>query len=323
MTPRDPSRTRPPGPHEPSAEFDAFLEWQIVTELRRHDRFPERAPRRGPVRRRAGAAALVVLSLAVGAAAAAAPAQVQEARERAELLAASGSEERLAALRLQIAREAYEDARRRHAVGLVDEEALNAAEDELRRRELALARIRLEMEEIRETGRPPQDRITAPLAGDRDFVAERLELDMAATQRSRERAEDALAEVRVRWEAGLASREEVLEREARAAEARGELQLLARTRGIRRDLLAGEVSGEQAEELLQREGLRLEIHAAVARLRLVQARLDLLRARHEVGLADGLDVRRAEVRLLEDTIVLQGLQGQLEAVDRPPPPGGR
>ena len=85
--------------HEPTPEFRANLEWQIETSLRRENRFA--APVTGRARR-LGAGLVVVAALTTGGIAGLAAGQVQDARQRDQLMETARSEEAVVRLRLAI-----------------------------------------------------------------------------------------------------------------------------------------------------------------------------------------------------------------------------
>jgi outer membrane protein TolC len=295
--------------HEPTPEFRAFLEAEIAMNVRRQARAASWAP---PDTRRFRTPALVLTAFLVGAAAVSVPAQVEEAKQREALTAASRVEEQLAATRLDLARAALDEARRKFEVGVMPRTSLAAAEAEVQAMESSLARIRLNQEEIRATAAPPRDEITAPLVGSRDFVSDRLQLDLRAAQQRLSSLEAGAAEIERRFEVGTASPLAVLEAQTEVAHARGNLQVLSGRLGLRRDFLKQALAAADAERRLQRLELVQQADTARRLLDLAKKRVEQLRSRFEVGQAERLDVMRAEVELLERETELQMLSRRLE-----------
>ena len=83
---------------------------------------------------------------------------------------------RLAGLQLQIARNQLEEVERMHEVGVVEEQALLESRVQARQAEAEYMKLSLDVEEIRVSGKEPQNEMSAPLVDGRDFVAERLGL---------------------------------------------------------------------------------------------------------------------------------------------------
>lgn len=295
--------------HEPTPEFRAFLETEVASAVRREARSSSWATRNA---RRFRTPVLMVTAFLVGAAAASLPAQVQDAKQRETLTATSRVEEQLAATRLDLARAAFEDARRKFEVGLIPPTSLAAAEAEVKAMESNLARIRLNQEEIRATAAPPRDELTAPLAGSRDFVSERLQLELRGAQQRVSSLEAALQGVQKRLDVGTAPQMAVLEAQTELSRARGELQVLAGRLDLRREFLKESLPPADVELRVQRMDLTQRLQAARAQQNLAQQRLDQLRRLLDVGRADQLDVKRAELEVLEQRAALQALQRRLE-----------
>jgi hypothetical protein len=313
------------GAHEPTPEFRAFLESEIARTLRLESR--DVSPARFGRRQRLRTAALFVGALALGALAGAAPTQVQDARHREQLMAATQADLQLAAMRLELARTAFDDAKRKFDVGVIGSAALAAAEAELRSEERDVARIRLNQEEIQLTSAPPRDDIAAPIAGSRDFASERLRLDMAAAQQRLRSLESALDEVERRHRVGAASPVALLDAQVEVARANGELRLLASRFGLRREFLEDDISLQQVETRLQRLELMHEADLVRRLHSLSEARLTNLRRLRELGTVEQLEVMRAEVEMLERSMELQRIGRQLQMLNRgqegaPPDSGG-
>jgi hypothetical protein len=69
------------------------------------------------------------------------------------------------------------EASSRWEMGVADDATVVVAREAVLEARMALARAKLEREEVRLTGQPPSDDPAAPMAGDRDLVHERLQLD--------------------------------------------------------------------------------------------------------------------------------------------------
>jgi outer membrane protein TolC len=294
-------------------EFRAHLEWQIASALRREDRFAEPV---GAGPRRWRTAIAVVLALLVGAGAMAASGEVQENRQRDALIEAARAEEALNRMRLQLAEAEYADARRKFEAGVVGREGVQAAEAELQAMRAALARLALNAEEIKATAQAPRDDLQAPLVGQRDFVAERLKLELASVQQSLRASEQALVEARKRVEVGLASPATQLEADAQVASLTARLQQLAETLELRRRALAGTLQSDALALALRRIELTSQMQHLQKEFEAVRARVEAARRLFTVGQLSELDVKRAELELLEREIALTQLRRELEKVKK-------
>jgi hypothetical protein len=295
--------------HEPTPEFRAHLEWQIETALRRESRLV--APVTSPPGRWL-AALVVVGALAVGGIGGVASERVQDARDRDRLIESVRSEQALAQLRVDLARADYQDARRRFEVGTADRESLEAAERRLREMETALAKLQLDIEEIRATSAAPRSELDAPLVGDRDFVRERLALELENAQRALVAAERAVEDARGRVEVGTGTRAALLQTEAQLAQARSEMQRLRAMLDMRQRALRGEIKAEELARSVRRTTVTLQLERAQRELLIARQRVQELRRSVEVGMATPLDFKRAEVELLEREVELKRLREELE-----------
>jgi outer membrane protein TolC len=297
--------------HEPTPEFRANLEWQIATSLRRENRFAEPVTGRA---RQLGAALVVIAALATGGIAGIAAGQVQDARQRDQLTDAARSEEALIRVRLDLARTELEDAQRKFDVGMTGRENLLAAQRQLKALEASLARTQLDIEEIRATSATPRNDLDAPLVGGRDFVRERLNLDLRDAQQELAVAEQAVAQAIQRVEIGVAPPTVRMQSESDVAHARARMQQLIATLDLRQRYLKGEIKREALAPAARRSELTLQLESTQREIDLIGARVAEVRNQVEIGQASQLDVKRAEVELLERQLQVKRIQQELEAL---------
>lgn len=295
--------------HHPTPEFRAHLEWQIETALRRESRLAEPVTTRP---RRWVAPLALAAALAIGGIAGVASERVQDAQERDRLIERVQSELELAQLRLDLARGEYEQTRGRFEIGVADRERLEAAERRMREMEAAVERLRLDIEEIRATSAPPRTELDAPLVGQRDFVRERLALELAQAQRALVGAERAVEEARRRIEIGTRPPAALLQAQTELTRARAEMQRLRGMLDLRQRAVQGELKAEELFRTVQRMTLTLQLERGQQELQLARARVEELRRLVDVGLAAPLDFKRAEVELLEREVELKRLRDELE-----------
>jgi outer membrane protein TolC len=300
-----------PDPHEATPEFLAHLEWQIETALRRETRLA--APVTGGFRG-LRTALIVVVALAAGGAVGMASGRAQDAKQRDRLVDSARSEESLVSVRLDLARADYQDERRRFDAGVSDRLALAAAEDQVRAMETALAKVRLDIEEIRATSATPNNDLQAPLVGQRDFVRERLALDLDTAKRTLVTAEQTLQQVQKRVSVGVTPQAAALQAEADVAEARARMLLVQSKIDIRQKTLSGEIKPEDAPAAARRMELTLQADRAQRELLLGRARLEELRRLVAVGTASQLDLKKAEVEVLERELELRQITQELQTL---------
>jgi outer membrane protein TolC len=302
----------PLDPHEPTPEFRAHLEWQIETALRRETRLT--SPVTGGARRLV-TGLLVVAALATGGIAGLASGRVQDARERDRLTDAARSEEALIRVRLDLAQTELQAAQRKFDVGLIGLESLLAAQRQLKALEASLVRTQLDIEEIRATSATPRNDLDAPLVGGRDFVRERLNLDLKDAQQELAMAEQTVAQAIQRVEVGVVPPTVRLQAESDLAKARVRMQQLIATLDLRQRYLKGEVKREALAPAARRTELTLQLESTRREIDLLGARVAEVRSQLEIGRADQLDVKRVEVELLERQLEMTRIQQELKALE--------
>lgn len=299
--------------HVPTPEFRASLEREIVRTLRREAPFePSLYTRR---RDRVRSVALLTVGLFFGVGVQLASAQVAESRQRSELERAAEVDRGVAALRLNLARAAYDLARQRAAIGAVSRHAEQEAAAQVREREMEVARIHFDLEEIRASAGAPRDELWAPLIGGRDFVRERLGARAVAAQQRLASAEARVGEAERSFRAGAVSEYALSDAQSEAALAKQAFQVVAQKLMLRDAFLKERLESEEVTRRAQRIELLSEMQRAQRQLQLATARVALAQKRSIVGAADELEVKRAEVEMLERTVELDRLQKQLQMLD--------
>jgi hypothetical protein len=295
--------------HQPTPEFERFLEWQIQSSVRRRERFA--TPASPGARRYLATAAVALVALFVGAGGVAASAHVQANAEKQALLRSLDSELRIAELQLETARQAADDAKRKAAVGVIDQAEAAKALREVEVRRMALERLQLERTETELSGKTALDDVTAPRVNGRDFVTERLQLAERQTALAADAAKRDFEALRRRVEVGLAQVSDSRDAEARLAE------VMARMRAVQDELQvrAQFLSGKLSEAAAARER---HVALATAELRIAELRLSLAQQRYEtaqrqvaVGMATEVDQLKAKIAVMEATSDIERLREKI------------
>ena len=287
--------------HHPTPEFREYLEGEVVRGFRR-----ERTARR------LRGLAIVVAALTVGATAGLAPAQIRQGAQRDSLLQSATADMALAATRLEIARAQHTDVSNKVKVGVLLSSSLSAAEAELRTMEAAAMRARLNVEEIKATAIPPRDDLNAPLVGARDFVTQRIQLDLAVAQGRLTATEEVLAEADRRVRVGAASELTRLDAELEVTRARAALGIAAERRKLRQEFVERATPAEQLASRLQHHQLRLDAMVGETAVRVARQRLDLITRQRAVGVVGEVEQLKAELELKEREMELQSIARQLK-----------
>ena len=292
--------------HQPTPEFRDYLEGEITSEFRRHRSFA-----------RLRLTAVLLATLAAGTTAGLASAQVRQGAQRDSLLETALSDLQLVVMRLEMTRKLMEDVKARLTAGVVGPSALADAESDLRKMEALGLRAKLNVDEIRASALPARDELNAPLVGCRDFVTERLQLDLFLGQQRLTAAEQAQAEAERQSRIGTVSEFALLEAGLKVIQERAALGTLAERRKLRKEFVDQGTSGEQLNRRFQQVQVRNEAYVAQETVNVLRRRLDAVRKQHGVGTASELDLLRAEYELKEKEFELQLLARQLRELAKP------
>jgi outer membrane protein TolC len=300
--------------HVPREEFRARLEQEVVRAFRRESRFDGGVRTFDP--RRVRGLLILLAGLVLGFGTEFARGQVQTARERDQLIEVATANRQLAATRVALAEAALTRARSGFATGLISRESLLSAETDVLLLQQQIARIDLEIAEIRVSAAPPRDELWAPLVGGRDFVSERLRIEAAATQQSLSRAEQQLKDVERRQRVGTVGPGDVSSAASDVREAQRLMKLLAKRLDLRRRFLEEHLDGELIARELKRHEVATEIERTTANLQLARERAARANERMRVGTASELDVKRAELEALELSVALAQLRAESRELEK-------
>lgn len=304
----------PTAMHTPTPEFRDALEQS----LRRAFHAGEGDPPSLRTRRAGRWRTTVTLSLGLllGVGTQFASAQVQQSRQQSELERAKAAEGDLVKVRWQLAKAQQEEARKAFEAGVTSASMLAEQEARLRAARIAVAGIALDLEEIRATAESPRDELWAPLVGSRDFVKERLTLAAAVAQEELADAEKRATEVE--RAVGAGSDAAVLLEAARSVRASAKLAFdrLAVQLMVREQFLKEKLSPEETTRRRERLQGTVEIEATRWRLESLQQRLVRARERYEGGAGLQIEVKRAELAVLEAQAEVEQIRARLRLYER-------
>jgi hypothetical protein len=232
---------------------------------------------------------------------------MRQSAARDSLLATARAEAALAKIRGDLGRAQADDAARQVQIGALDQGSLDAAAAESRVMEARRKRAGLNVEEITASGQPPRDDLTAPLVDGRDYVKLRIQLEIMAVEARLKEAEQrqANAELRARFGAGI---DESLSTAAvDVASAKAEMSVLAEKLKLRADFFEHGAAADALARRVEAAQLRADASVAEAQLALAHARLAVVEKRKAFGLADDVELLRAQLAVKELELALQRL----------------
>jgi len=226
-------------------------------------------------------------------------------------------------LRLELARQQVADIKKRVSVGAIGQQSLVTAESDLRGVEALVMRARYNIEEITASSQSPRDDLGAPLVGGRDFVKDRIQLELLAAQQRLSTLESAESEADRRVRAGAATEMLRLETQGDVNNARNALATLAERLNLRKEFVERGTPVEALMRRLEEAHLREDASVAQQGLTISRARLALLERQRAAGLVGDVDVLRGQLEVKERELELQGLAQRLRAQRSTPPDSTR
>lgn len=287
--------------HEPSKEFIDRLELEIGGEVRRrnrHARVPPWMPQSGKTAALA-LTGIVLVSMAFGAAGVAAAYQVQTSQRRDDLI--SGLEQRAGVARQvwKLATDAQTSMERRISLGQGNQNDVLEAREKVAEAEAQVKSIESQIEEVRLTGREASSEISAPIVKGRDFVSERLQIQMAVPRAVLEFERLRLRDLERALSIGAGSPLEVEQARSRVSEVNAGVEAFRKKLEIRQQFLARKIDAATAElRVLEAEAEHREM-ALAPKIELARKESQSTDTRVRIGAASPMDQAEAAMRLEE------------------------
>lgn len=291
----------------PDPGFLERLEWQLASEVRRRRRSIF-ASRRRRARSYAARLVTVLMLVSAGYGAAVAARHYRDSSEKRLLVAEADAAIVLAGARVSLLEDFTGDLAKEVAAGTADPTNLAVSRMELSQAGRDLERARLNRLEIEYTGQPARDQLSAPPAGGRDFVSERLRLELEAQddrlrviRDSLKQAESDAAAGRshVGWVESLRQELLLAEKVREPLEFRLEL---------RASYLSGRRTAQEVSALAKLAQARARLEAAKARSAMISSFAESLRK-------SGGTTSPTEVRLAEFETLAAGVEERLARLE--------
>ena len=292
--------------HEPREEFVQRLEARVTAEARAQRANPVAGvPRwlpRTPLAAAAGLAAVIFVSMGLGGAVVAARYQAVDNQQRSLLLQNYERRMQLAEAKLELAKSELALAQRRVVQGVDTTDAVPAAELTVIEAEVQLQLLQLQFAEAQASGREAQDAISAPLVNGRDFVRQRLEIQMRVTEAAYNLEKKRLKRDQARFAVGAATQIDVATATVRLVEFEKALQAMQRKIGVRQQFAAQQIDGPMAELRILAIEAQQRRETLESKMQLNRQQVDAAKQRFNVGLATALELKAAELQLVQTEV---------------------
>lgn len=253
--------------------------------------------------------AIILCSVIIGVAATRTVELLEDLSHRELLSGKAEIQTRLAESRLHLMQQHFQETKEKAEDGLISDFEVSQLAGEVTKMELEVQRRQFDLMEIERSSRSPQNELSAPLIDGRDFVTERLQLDLRAHQETKGQIQAAIDRLQVRIDAGLIHPRERVHLDLQLDEVQSAIdnitqKLDLRARFCRSEVTADEVIFEgmiaETEERLQSAELAVE-HARAQLEALEQAfqrgqisRAEVEQARFQLQLAEA-DLKLAQM----------------------------
>jgi outer membrane protein TolC len=165
--------------------------------------------------------------------------------------------------------------------------------------EAQLASLRLQLEEIRITGLEPRYDLSAPRVSGRDFVTERLRLDMSVPQAALVFEHERQRDAEKRFQVGMADGVDVASAQARVVEVEAAIDTFRRKLDIRQKFLAGSVDAVETELRVLEAEAEQRTTSLRPKLDLARKEADRLTGRVDIGAATRVELSIANLKRLQ------------------------
>jgi len=287
--------------HEPSDDFVAKLEREITREVRRRHQ-PMPWPQWLPQTRLAATLALIALmvaSMGIGAAAMAAGYAAQGNERRNQLTTSYEQRADLARQRLAIANDELKAAERQVSVGMATAMSVLEGRMKVAEADAQLKSLQLQLEEIRITGLEPRNEASAPRVAGRDFVSERLRIEMSVPEMALSLEQEHVRDAQNRFAVGMADGVDVESASVRMIEMQTALLTFRKKLDIRQKFLVGPVDAVETELRILEAEAEQRTKSIAPKLALARKEVDRLTGRVDIGAATRVDVSLATLKRLQ------------------------
>ncbi len=282
--------------YEPDDRFMDRLEWQLSSEYRRADRLKP-AIGKVAVPRRVVAIAVMVGVLMTGVAVTKAADYIKDSWRKKIEMARVETEVELKRVRLESIKEMASDIEMRVSSGLVREDEHQAVKLAIKNAELDLKRSLSNLEEVRMSGDIPRNELYAPLVGIRDFVSERMKIEIEEAEVVLENLGIHLDRVKRLVEEKAIRGDEMAQIQAEIANRKMMIQKIQERLDLRRRFLEGAVTAREVEIGDRMTGAERNLQLARSRTEVLKEELARMQGLEAQGSVTSMEVRQMEYAL--------------------------
>lgn len=257
--------------YEPNNQFLERLEWQLSSEYRRASRLRSSSGKIA-VPRRVVAVAGILGILMTGVTVIKAAEYIQDSWRKKIEIARAEMEIKLRKAHLESTRERASWAETRFSNGLIREDEYRMIQIAVERAELDVKKSLLNLDEVKASGEIPRNELYAPLVGGRDFVSERLKIEIEMIELDSEQFRTHVERLKHLVEKDLARGDELNQIQAEIASRKVMIDKIQERLELRKRFVAREITAQEVE-------IKDRMTVAERNLHLAQSKVDSLKER--------------------------------------------
>lgn len=282
--------------YEPDNQFLERLEWQLSSEYRRTNLLRTSSGRIA-IPRKVVALACLVGILMTGVAVIKAAEYVQDSWRKKIEIARSETEVKLKKAHLESTREIASRTEMRYSNGLVEEEEYRVIQIAAKRAELDWNKSLLNLDEVKASGEAPRNELYAPVKGGRDFVSERLKIEMKEIELDLELFGSRAKRLKMLVEKGLAQAEDLSQIQAEIANRKVMIDKIQKRLDLRKRFISGEITAQEVEIEDRMTGAERNLHLAQSKVDFLNEQLKRLRILEVRGMISPIEIRQLQYAL--------------------------
>jgi hypothetical protein len=301
--------------YEPNSRFLERLEWQLSSEFRRAGRL---RPSSGKIAmpRRAVTASLLVGVLLTGVAVMKAADYIKDSRQKKVEMARVEAEVRIKEAHLESVKEMESRAKLQFSNGLIREEEYLVMKQARDRAALDLKRSRLNLDEVKMSGDIPRDELSAPIVGGRDFVSERLKVEMKGVELDLGLFGRRLERIKQLVENGLVRGDQLEQVQAEVAVRKVMVDEIQNRLDLRKHFIAGEITAREVEIQDRKAVVERNLQLAQSKVDSLMEQLKRLKSLEAKGVISPAESKELEYALTAAEGELQLAALEMEILEK-------
>ena len=282
--------------YEPENQFLERLEWQLSSEFRRADRLKS-SPERVSLSRRMVAVSLMIGIFMTGVAMIKATEVIRDSWRKKIEIARIETEVKLKEAHLESTKEIVSRIEIQFKNGLLTEEEYQVRQVALENARLDLQKSQLNLEEVKASGKIPRNELYAPLVRGRDFVSERLKIEINEIELGLGLYKNHYAKIKQRVEVGIIQESALDHIQADITSQNVIIDNIKKKLDLRSRFLSGEFTAQEIEIKSRKTVAEKNLHLAQSKVETLKKQIKYIEDRVAMGLVSQWELTQMQYAL--------------------------